>query len=288
MVAFDSTAETRVVRRRRRNVRKAAMPHSGAWKVAYADFVTAMMAFFMLMWLLANADKGRLKGLADYFSTTTAGAPSGASNLIGNDPGQGGRRAKAQGDNPDTAGKPNDQASTAGAASGGTANIPEATQRVMADEMRLALEPAIDTPRPTPVHVAPSREGLRINLMDSSRHSLFAGGSATLNAHGRVLLTRLARKLSETEVRVSIEGHTDASGGEQSQANWALSGARALAARDAMLAAGLPPHRFAELVAKAGTEPVYPNAPTRPENRRITVVVLGEPSVLPRDVGFRF
>ncbi len=287
MAGAETQVEPRVIRRRRR-AQKPVVPHGGAWKVAYADFVTAMMAFFMLMWLLANADKGRLKGLADYFSTTTTGAPSGVSNLIGDDPGQGGRRAKAQGDNPEASGKPTEPAGSSGAASGGTANIPEATQRVMADEMRLALEPATDTPRTTAVHVSSSREGLRINLMDSSRHSLFAGASATLNAHGRTLLMRLARKLTETEVRISIEGHTDASGGEQSQANWALSSARALAARDAMLAAGLPPHRFADLVAKAGTEPVYPDAPARPENRRITVVVLGEASVLPRDVGFRF
>jgi chemotaxis protein MotB len=87
--------------------------------------------------------------------------------------------------------------------------------------------------------------------------------------------------------RVAIEGHTDAIGG-QSDANWRLSGNRALAARSAMLAAGLTPDRFSEVVAMAGSQPIYPDQPERPENRRITVVVLAEAPPVPAHESFKF
>ena len=101
------------------------------------------------------------------------------------------------------------------------------------------------------------------------------------------MLGRVARKLAQSGAPIAIEGHTSASGG-QSESNWRLSGERALAARAAMIAAGMTPDRFAEVVALAATRPVYPDQPDRPENRRITVVVLGEAPTLPSDVSFRF
>jgi chemotaxis protein MotB len=275
---------------RRRRAKGHAVHHGGAWKVAYADFVTAMMAFFMLLWLLSNPDKGRLKGLAEYFSTASTSNPeTSLTSEPGQDPGIGGHRRRVQGDATDTMGIPSDEAGKQGASRGGTANIPEAARRVLADEMRLAIEPPSDTiGASAAIKVDPTRDGLRVNLMDTSRQSLFVGPTATLSAYGRTLLGQVTRKLLGTQVQIAIEGHTDSTGGPLSAANWTLSSARAMSARAAMVTAGMPETRFAEIVAKAGTDPVYPDQPERPENRRLTIIAIGEPSVLPRDTTFRF
>ncbi|WP_375195272.1 flagellar motor protein MotB [Sphingobium sp.] len=275
-----------------RKVRKAkhAAHHGGAWKVAYADFVTAMMAFFMLLWLLANPDKAQLKGLADYFSPVSA-KDSPATTMTsapGSQPGLGGHARHAQAADRDPVGQSSAEAGVKGAARGGTAEVPEAALRVLAEEMRLSIEPPITPVDAKPhVDVEQGRDGLRIHLVDSAQRSMFKGSTAQLNDFARDLLGRVARKLAGTKAQVAIEGHTDSSGG-QSDANWLLSAQRALAARSAMAAAGLTPDRFGEVVAKAGTEPVYPDRPDLPENRRITIVVLAAPSALPRDASFKF
>src|SRR5690606_23899755 len=130
-----------------RKVKKAkhAAHHGGAWKVAYADFVTAMMAFFMLLWLLANPNKAQLKGLADYFSPVSAKESPATSmtQLPGSQPGLGGHGRRAQADSVDPVGQPSAEAGVKGAARGGTAEIPEAALRVLAEEMRLSLDPPI-------------------------------------------------------------------------------------------------------------------------------------------------
>jgi chemotaxis protein MotB len=277
-----------VIRRARKKVH--APHHGGAWKVAYADFVTAMMAFFMLLWLVANADKSRLKGLAEYFSPATVdGAPMEPTltNQPGDTQGIGGQRRRAQADSADPKGQPSSEAGTRGIARGGTANIPEAALRVLAEEMMVTLDAAPAPDGQQQVKVEQDRDGLRVNLMDTANRTMFQGTTANLNDYARDLLVRVARKLVKTGAQVAIEGHTDSTGG-QSDANWRLSGERALAARSAMVAGGLTPDRFSEVVAKAGTQPIYPDRPDRPENRRITIVIMGDPSVLPSDVSFKF
>ncbi|WP_395391312.1 flagellar motor protein MotB [Novosphingobium sp. BL-8A] len=264
--------------------------HGGAWKVAYADFVTAMMAFFMLLWLLANPDKQQLKGLAEYFSPAADkdSVPSALTQNPGPQPGLGGHSRRAQAEDEKAVGEPSAESGVKGAARGGTAEVPEAALRVMAQEMQLSLEQPVDpTQGKRNVDIEPSRDGMRIHLVDTADRSMFKGGTAQLNAYARDMLVRIARKLAGTGAQVAIEGHTDSTGG-QSEANWSLSAQRALAARAAMVGAGLPADRFAEVVAKAGTEPVYPDHPERPENRRITIVVMAEPSALPHDASFRF
>jgi chemotaxis protein MotB len=293
MASFDNeNAEPKIIIRKRRGHGRPAVHHGGgAWKIAYADFVTAMMAFFMLLWLVANPDKGRLKGLAEYFSTATVNSDPAATmtSMPGSDPGVGGRRRRAQADAEQALGEATAEAGTKGAARGGTANIPEASQRVFADEMMIALEqPPEKSDAGVKIRIDPSRDGMRINLMDTAHQSIFAGPTANLNAYGRELLTRVARKLANSGGQIAIEGHTDSVGGAQSETNWQLSGARAFSSRAAMIAAGLSADRFAEVVAKAGTQPVDADRPDRPENRRITIVVLAEPSVLPRDASFKF
>lgn len=264
--------------------------HGGAWKVAYADFVTALMAFFMLLWLVSNPDKAQLKGLAEYFSPVTANS-SPATTMTqspGSQPGLGGRTRNAQAADIDPVGQPSAESGVTGAARGGTANVPEAALRVMAQEMRLAMLPPTSAPDANAnVKVEQSRDGLRIHLIDSAKRTMFRGGTAELNDYARQMLHRAAKQLVGTRSRIAIEGHTDSVGG-QSEANWQLSARRALAARAALADAGLTPDRFGEVVAKAGSEPVYPDRPDLPENRRITIIVLAEPSALPRDPSFKF
>jgi len=252
--------------------------HGGAWKVAYADFVTAMMAFFMLLWLISSPDKARLKGLAEYFTPSSGGPEGGAGGASGSGSGaSAGARPAHGGDTPNT---------VAVVARGGTAAIPDASLRVLAQEMRIAIDtlPPAERAR-IATRFEPDRDGLRISLMDTAGHSMFRPGTADLNDFARTMLARVAGKLATSAAPIAIEGHTDASGGE---GNWRLSGERALAARTAMIAAGLPAGRFAEMVAMADTRPVYPDQPDRPENRRITIVAKASASALPTDSSFRF
>ena len=281
MAAPGANERPIIIRRVRRKA--TAAHHGGAWKVAYADFVTAMMAFFMLLWLLSTPDKEKLKGLAEYF-TPNDPSPSGST---GETPGLGGRTRRAQSDSTTSNGQPTVEAATAGTARGGTANVPDASMRMLAQELKIAIDSTPSDPGQKNVRLDPERDGLRINLMDTANQQMFKGPTAELTDYAKGLLARIARSVAKSGSRIAIEGHTDSTGG-QSDANWRLSGNRAQSARAAMMGAGLTPDRIAEVVAKAGTAPIYPDQPDRPENRRITVVVLGEAPALPSDVSFKF
>ncbi|HEX8484318.1 flagellar motor protein MotB [Sphingomonas sp.] len=269
--------------------------HGGAWKVAYADFVTAMMAFFMLLWLISNPDKQRLKGLAEYFSPSSLGLSqtndqaSSAAGVSGM-PGAGGHGRRAQSTAASTpTGQPSTIAASAGTARGGTADVPDASLRVLAQEMRVAIDSLPpDENGSRAMRVEESREGLRISLMDTAARSMFSGGTAQLNPFAREMLARVANKLAKSDALIAIEGHTDGDGRGTGDANWRLSSERAIAARAAMIAAGMAPGRFSEIVAMADTRPVYPDQPDRPENRRITIVATGAAPALPTDASFRF
>jgi len=262
--------------------------HGGAWKVAYADFVTAMMAFFMLLWLISNPDKERLKGLAQYFSPTFGDAAP-QTPLQGTTEGAGGRSRKNAMDSSNANGTPTSEAAVAGASRGGTANVPDASMRVLASELQIALDPSPqDSGQRKNVQIDPNRDGMRITLMDTAQQSMFRANTAELNPYARAMLAKIAAKLGTLGAQIAIEGHTDGAGGVQSDANWRLSGERALAARQALIGSGMTPDRFSEIVALGATKPVYPDQPDRPENRRITVVVKAEASSLPSDSSFKF
>ena len=275
-----------------RRVKKArhAPHHGGAWKVAYADFVTAMMAFFMLLWLVANPDKVRLKGIAQYFSPAPpALSPSTTMTTApGDSPGLGGRTRRAQGDNARAMGQPAAEAATTGTARGGTASVPDVSMRVLAQELKVVIDESVDVPDAQEnIVMEMARDGLRISLMDTAKRSMFRTGTADLNPFAEQMLARVSARLARTGLQIAIEGHTDNAGG-QSATNWRLSADRALAARTAMSTAGVTADRFDEIVALAGSRPVYPGQPDRPENRRITIVALTAKPSLPSDASFTF
>ena len=265
--------------------------HGGAWKVAYADFVTAMMAFFMLLWLISSPDKEKLKGLAEYFTPGPPSAPmamgatSGPSETIG----MGGHTQRMASDNRTGKGVPSMTASTQGVSRGSNADVPSAAMRVLAEEMKLVIDTVSPESFNSPNVVTElGRDELRLSITDTARQSMFRGTTATLNSYGVSVLARLGKKLAPVKVQIAIEGHTDSAGGNNSDTNWRLSGERALAARNALIAGGVPADRFAQVIAMANTKPVYPEQPNRPENRRITIVLLAERSALPQDMSFKF
>ncbi|WP_242139723.1 MULTISPECIES: flagellar motor protein MotB [unclassified Sphingomonas] len=272
-----------------RKIKKsAAGHHGGAWKVAYADFVTAMMAFFMLLWLISNPDKQRLKGLAEYFSPSPPStSASGFGESPGERPGNGGYSRKMDADATKAHGVPAMDAQTRGVSRGGTANVPDASLRVLAQELRVALDSGPPSAATVASKVDAEGETLRITLMDTANRPMFQAGTARLNAFARDRMATIAARLAKSDARLTIEGHTDGAGGED-EANWRLSGERALAARAVLLAGGLTPDRIAGVIAKAASEPVYPDQPDRAENRRITIIVKGEKPTLPTDASFKF
>ncbi len=286
MATYPSRNERPLVIKKRRG-RQRHSHHGGAWKVAYADFVTAMMAFFMLLWLTAQTDSVKLQGLADYFSArpSTVKSTSGADSLFGGKhvgetaTGQSGASTPAK-----IVGEPAYR--TAAEVTGqGEKDKSEAAQRVLADQLMVALKDTLDATMLKQVTVTPARDGLRIQLMDSAAQPMFKAGTDVLFPHAILLLQRVAEQLARGGQRIAVEGHTDASG--QMDQNWHLSGLRANAARRALVAGGLTADRIAEVTALAGNEPLYPDQPERPENRRITLVVLSERDVSPSDTTFR-
>lgn len=267
-----------VIRKVRKKV--AGGHHGGAWKVAYADFVTAMMAFFMLLWLLSSPDEQKLRGLAEYFSPSSASGEPGESMAVASQ-GPAGKSAEASEPRPRAAPAPPSEAATAGPQNGGSASVPDPTLKIIAEELKLLLEPAtVPSTERMAIRMERNREGLRISLMDDLRRSMFRPGTAELNRHARFTLGEVARKIARTDLRIAIEGHTDSVGG-RGGANWQLSSARALAAQAALVGAGFPAARVSEVVALADTQPVFPDEPDRPENRRITIVLLAEGAPMP-------
>jgi len=258
--------------------------HGGAWKVAYADFVTAMMAFFMLLWLISNPDKIKLKALAEYFSPSISsgggvGAAGGTTGAGNSKPGSGENRSST--------GQPVLETHSLGASRGGTANVPDASMRVMAAELRVAIDSTPTSQGKQNLAVETAPEGVRVTLMDNDQQSMFRTGTAVLNDYAKGLLARVADKLAKSGAQIAIEGHTDALGGD-TETNWRLSGERALAARAQLIADGIAPGRFSQIIAMGATRPVYPDQPNRPENRRITIIVEGQRSSLPSDASFKF
>ncbi|MFQ5533987.1 MAG: flagellar motor protein MotB [Sphingomonadales bacterium] len=271
--------------------------HGGAWKIAYADFITAMMAFFLLMWLISATTEEQKLGIADYFRpTTTSNTQSGADGVLG------GRSVAEQG------------AQSSGAVLVSIPNSPPQMERkdgsdaddspkqrdefneqlVAAQEEKLFLEAeqklndAIsNNPDLSDLnqHILIDRtpEGLRIQVVDRDGRSTFKPGTATIKPHGRKILREVAVVIASLPNRITIAGHTDATPfrGKASYSNWELSSDRANSSRRELLLGSLPRDRIYRVSGRAATEPLLPDDPFQDTNRRITIVLLREAPVLP-------
>ncbi|MDB5475435.1 MAG: motB [Phenylobacterium sp.] len=278
--------------------------HGGAWKVAYADFVTAMMAFFLLMWLINTTSPEQKRGIADYFAPASVSETTSGSGGILGGTALGKDGSKAAGSSsiiqdlaPDSR-NPNDgknkDASKANAANASTEALhkelekrEEAAFASAAQSLRQALQ---DMPELAELSkniiIDQTPEGLRIQLIDQEGRSMFEQGATKPNPRAALLLRAVAKVINQLPNRVSIYGHTSANvGGGKADGDWTLSAGRAEASRKVLQSAGVVADRVYQVSGKASSEPLYPDDPALPGNRRIAIVLLREAPVLPPDSG---
>lgn len=276
--------------------------HGGAWKVAYADFVTAMMAFFLLMWLINTTSPDQRRGIAEFFAPASVSrVSSGAGGLLeGTSFAEEGVRhghsaPVAEASQPQFTSNATENSEHS--AEGGQQDPSEdsltraRTLRENADFQRaeIAIRQAMaDMPDIAElsrnVLVEQTPEGLRVQIVDQEGRSMFAPGSAELNDRARRLLRAVSGAIAELPNRISISGHTDGSApGGAFASNWELSAGRANAARRLLAADGISSDRIYEVTGRADSEPLFPDDPTLPGNRRITLTLLREAPPLPAD-----
>lgn len=267
-----------IIVKKRKHARHKA--HGGAWKVAYADFVTAMMAFFLLLWLLNAATKEQLEGISNYFApiSTRPETSGGGGLLAGQAAAEKGaleaRSGKAERKPPATdehgfpAPEEEDQA------------VDEREERQLA-EAEAALRSAV-AKLPNGEVLAKSLlidntpEGLRIQIVEQEGLPMFPRGGTAMYTHTEALLGMVAKVILEMPQPVAISGHTDALPfrGSSGYSNWELSADRANAVRRALVERGVPESRIARVTGKAANEPLLAEQPEAPGNRRMTVVLL--------------
>jgi len=267
--------------------------HGGAWKVAYADFVTAMMAFFLLMWLINTTTPEQKRGIADYFAAQNISkSSSGAGGVLaGTVFGADGSRAggamtsmTAQ----QAPSRPQDQtrSSTEGELKSGAtdAQMPNREFEQAEMSLRQAMQQMPDIAELSRnLIVNETADGLNIQLVDQEGQAMFQPGTAVPLPKTRALLQQVARIVDRLPNRISITGHTDAVNfeGPNGMTNWELSAARANAARAILAGQGIPSDRIFEVSGKAGTDPLLPNDPYASSNRRISILLMREAPVVP-------
>jgi chemotaxis protein MotB len=273
--------------------------HGGAWKVAYADFVTAMMAFFLLMWLINTTSPEQKRGIADFFAPASVSQTTSGSGgmLAGTAIAEEGVRhgegmptkiaeANGQGEENDSAGgEPNEPSQDALSKAKALREDSDFDRAEMA--IRQAMQDMPDLAELSKqVIMEKTPEGLRIQLVDQEGRSMFAPGDPKPLPRTERLLAAVAGVINELPNRVSISGHTDGGNpGRAGYSNWELSADRANAARRIIMANGVGVDRIHQVAGKAESEPLFPDDPTLPGNRRISITLLREAPVLPPDHG---
>ncbi len=248
--------------------------HGGAWKIAYADFMTAMMAFFLLMWLLGSASQGTLNGIAEYFKTPLKVALSGGS-------GAGDATSMIKGGGTDLT----RQAGQVKRGYKHPAELAEEKQRLQALQQKIQAD--INTSNvlkfyKNQLRLEMTPDGLKIQIVDEKNRPMFASGSADILPHTREILRELGYELNAVPNMLSVSGHTDATpfaGGQKGYSNWELSADRANAARRELLLGGMDPVKILRVVGLANANPLTPQNQFSPENRRIAIVILNDDAV---------
>ncbi len=256
--------------------------HGGAWKIAYADFVTAMMAFFLLMWLLGSTSEGDKKGIADYFGSPlklallNGGSGSGDSAHVVRGGGQDLTRTSGQVKRGDIE-APRD-----------TVNIHQLkseqarAERARLEELKKKVEARLQANEKlaglgSQILLEMTRDGLRIQIVDQDKRPMFASGSAIVQPQMRELLREVGNVLATVPNRLTLEGHTDAlpfSSGDRGYSNWELSADRANASRRELIAGGLPDDQVLRVQGLASANPFDRRDPAAPANRRISIIVM--------------
>ncbi len=249
--------------------------HGGAWKVAYADFVTAMMAFFLMLWLLGATDEEQRKGIADYFAPTIprGGEQGGTGVLAG--------RSILEPDGiaplPPGASSPLPATHVAASVPPAPSDGDQAQLKALEAKIRdrLARDPGL-ADLAAQVRLTHTPEGLRIELIDRADYAMFSSGTALMDPRAERLLRVVADAIAPLPQRLAIRGHTDGLpfGPQSAGNNWQLSAQRAEATRALLARAGIAAGRFSRLEGVADTEPMVPADPFDPRNRRLSITLL--------------
>lgn len=256
--------------------------HGGAWKIAYADFVTAMMAFFLLMWLLGSTSEGDKKGISDYFQSPLkvamqGGSGAGASNSIINGGGTDLTQTAGQskrGDGADRQAKKMSgeqlkaevakrDAKKLSALSAKIAGVISSNPKLaeFSSQIRLEITP----------------DGLQIQIVDDQKRPMFDSGSAVVKPYMREILREIGLALLDVDNKISLDGHTDQAtygNAARGYSNWELSADRANATRRELAAAGMPEDKLARVVGMASSLLLEPLDPLSSGNRRISILVM--------------
>ncbi len=281
--------EPEIIYRNRKGKHHAAH-HGGAWKIAYADFVTAMMAFFMLLWIIGATNEDQRRGIADYFTPTIIQMKnSGGSNGL-----MGGRSLEtAEGAAPHPAMTGRRPTAVTGGGSGGPIPLSATPaddkinpgNRRAADEARFRMVERILAARlagdPTlrglkgQIRFVRTHDGLRIDMIERADFAMFARGTSVLGPEALAMIHTVAAAIADTPNRLTVRGHTDSLAFARGAGNnWTLSAARADATRRALDGAGIAPGRFRRIEGVADTDPFNPDDRSDPRNRRISVTLL--------------
>jgi chemotaxis protein MotB len=289
--------------------------HGGAWKVAYADFVTAMMAFFLLMWLINTTTPEQKRGIADYFSAQSISqTTSGAGGVLGgtisgksgaqaggsiaitpkNSPPQNSQKSSTQDDKNHKGGSTDAEGTSPASQVQSDQHLEQALPSSRNEDFATAAESIRQAMQDMPdiaalsrqVIVEQTQDGLRIQLVDQDQRPMFAPGTAQPMPYTRKMLDAVAKVIDRLPNRISISGHTDGEAfrGPDGTTNWELSAARANAARAILNASGVNPDRIYEVAGKAGSEPLLPEDPNASANRRITILLMKEAPPVPEGV----
>ncbi len=261
--------------------------HGGAWKIAYADFVTAMMAFFLLMWLLGSTAKGDLQGISEYFKTPlkvalSGGSGSGDSSSIIKGGGQDLTRSEGQvkkGELP-----AEKKVINLKAAQEEFLRIERAKELEKLKQLKVNIEKAIDNnPKlqkfKNQILLDITSEGLRIQIVDEQNRPMFQSGRAKLEPYTVEILHEIGQTLNEVPNKVSISGHTDAAAygsGDKGYSNWELSADRANASRRELIAGGMAEDKIVRVVGLSSAVLFNKDDPLSPVNRRISLIVMNK------------
>ena len=249
--------------------------HGGSWKVAFADFATAMMAFFLLMWIMGETTEEQKGAISEFFNNPSA--VPGTSSMP-----------------PPAASFGDGGPSNAMIDLGGSMELPRAdnaeldaaeTNRAMLKDLRQELMQAMEEQSGLAdytdhILIDISPEGLRIQIVDQERLSMFPLGSASLEPFARHLIGQLAGILGKDDLLISISGHTDSLPLVRAgYSNWELSTDRANAARRALVEAGLDEARLGRVVGLGSTVPLLDEDPAHAVNRRISILVMNQEAI---------
>ncbi len=268
--------------------------HGGAWKLAYADFMTAMMAFFLLMWLLSSASTTQLHGIAEYFnqplkvtlwggdrSSEDASIVKGGGRDMSTIQDGATRRSDGQSQRADRTAAHNDDE-----AKQQLQGALERREQVRLHDLQVKLMAAIEA-NPVlrqfkqQIRIDSTLMGLRIEIVDSQKRPMFATARDVVEPYMHDILQAIGKTLNDVPNRIIVQGHTDAvpyAGGEGGYSNWELSADRANASRRELIAGGMDEAKVMRVIGLASTQNLNKADPLDPENRRISIIVLNRKS----------